>query len=108
MVCFVDDQLWGGSTEFENKVIQQLRNTFDINYEHSSALTYVGIDLKQDQTSSISINQVSYLKGVNLLTIDKGRSIQKEDGVTEKEKKQLRIIFAQLIGFLEFLIQILV
>ena len=96
MVCFVDDQLWGGSTEFENKVIQKLRNTFDINYEHSSALKYVGIDLKQDQTSSISINQESYLKGINPLTIEKGRSTQKEDSVTEKEKKQLRMIVGQL------------
>ena len=65
MVCFVDDQLWGGSSEFEEKVIQKLRKSFDINYEHSSAFKYVGIDLKQAHYGSISINQESYLKGIN-------------------------------------------
>ena len=96
MVCFVDDQVWGGTTEFEDKVIKKLRKTFDINYEHCSVFKYVGIDVKQAQDGSISINQESYLKGVNSLSIDKERSNQKEETVTDSEKQQLRMIIGQL------------
>ena len=96
MVCFVDDQLWGGSPNFEEKVIEKLRNIFDINYEHSSAFKYVGIDLKQGCDGSISINQESYLKSINSFSVDKTRSSQKEECVTESEKQQLRMVVGQL------------
>ena len=96
MVCFVDDQLWGGSSEFEEKVIQKLRKSFDINYEHSSAFKYVGIDLKQAYDGSISINQESYLKGINPIAIGRERLRNKEDNITISERKQLRTIVGQL------------
>ena len=96
MVCFVDDQLWGGSYNFENEVIKKLRNIFDINYEHSSAFKYIGIDLKQGQNGYISIDQDSYMKSVNSIPVDKSRNSKKEECVNDNEKQQLRMVLGQL------------
>ena len=82
MVCFVDDQLWGGSSDFETKVIKNLRTIFDIHYEHSSAFKYVGIDLKQYIDGSISNNQERDLQSINTLIIDRDRGKNKYEEVT--------------------------
>ena len=95
MVCFVDDQLWGGSMEFEIEVIQKLRETFNVNYEHSKAFKYVGIDLKQTQDGSITLNQEPYIKTITPINLEKERCNQKEELATEGEK-ELRGITGRL------------
>ena len=47
LACFVDDQLWGGSSVFEKHVIEKLRFVFEISQESVTAFKYVGIELKQ-------------------------------------------------------------
>ena len=96
LVSFVDDQLWGGTPKFEKCVIQKLRSTFIINYEHTRAFKYIGIDILQHTDHTISINQESYIKSVQPVFIDKHRQLQKEDNLTTDERGQFRCINGQL------------
>ena len=96
LVCFVDDLLWGGSQTFEDKIIMKLRNIFDISKENSRIFKYIGIDLKQNSDFSVVINQSSYLKSVNPISISKERQLQKKEALTKVEKRQLRGAVGQL------------
>jgi hypothetical protein len=92
LICFVDDQLWGGTDQFEHCIIQKLRSTFHINYEHSSAFKYIGIYLLQSSDRTINISQTSYLKSVEPVPVDRQRQLQKDDHLTEDEKRQFHQI----------------
>ena len=76
--------------------IRLLRNIFDISKENSRIFKYIGIDLKQNSDFSVVINQSSYLKSVNPISISKERQLQKKEALTKVEKRQLRGAVGQL------------
>ena len=96
IICFVDDQLWGGSKWFEENVIEKLRQIFNIGCENSSAFKYIGIDLVQKSDFSVSVNQESYIKSIEPISLERSRQLQKDEVVTEKEKSKLRSLVGQL------------
>ena len=96
LVCFVDDQLWGGTKNFEENVIDKLRHIFNVGCEHSSAFKYIGIDLVQRSNFSIFINQESYIKSIEPINIDRSRRLQKDATINEQEKTKLRSLIGQL------------
>ena len=96
IISFVDDQLWGGTSKFENNVIQHLRKTFDINYEHTTAFKYIGINLIQNNDKSIVMNQETYINCTNPISIDTTRSAQKNETLTDEELNFLRGLNGQL------------
>ena len=96
MASFVDDQLWGGTHNFEEKVIKELRRTFDISCEHDSAFKYVGIELSQGDDYSICINQNKYIEGILPIELHKERKLQKDAELTMSEKRQFRGLIGQL------------
>ena len=96
IICFVDDQLWGGSKWFEENVIEKLRQIFNIGCENSSAFKYIGIDLVQKSDFSVSVNQESYIKSIEPISLERSRQLQKDAVVTEKEKSKLRSLVGQL------------
>ena len=96
LICFVDDILWGGSKLFEDRIINKLRQTFDISKEDSTVFKYIGIDLQQSSDKSVKINQASYVKSINPLLIDSSRKSNKNDPVTKEEKRQLRGAIGQM------------
>ena len=96
LICFVDDILWGGSKLFEDRIINKLRQTFDISKEDSTVFKYIGIDLQQSSDKSVNINQASYVKSINPIFIDSNRKNNKNDPVTREEKRQLRGAIGQM------------
>ena len=74
----------------------KLRNIFDISKENSRIFKYIGIALKQNSDFSVVINQSSYLKSVNPISISKERQLQKKEALTKVEKRQLRGVVGQL------------
>ena len=45
----VDDFRWGGSTSFQQEVIEPLRAVFEIEVEHSHSFKYIGLQLHQNR-----------------------------------------------------------
>ena len=96
MASFVDDQLWGGTENFEKNVIERLRKTFDISYEHDSIFKYVGVELSQQTDGTIHVNQEKYIEALAPIEIDKDRKQLKEEDLTAFEKRQFRGLVGQL------------
>ena len=96
MACFVDDQLWGGSTSFAHNVIEKLRTTFDISHEHETAFKYVGIELVQANDFSIRVSQKKYISNISLIEVDSVRKKQKDEELTPDERRKYRGLVGQL------------
>ncbi|CAG2237561.1 SLC30A1 [Mytilus edulis] len=74
LTCHVDDFLWGGSKEFEEKVINSIRSTFCVGkeeLEENGSFPYVGTELSKhendfllDKTLIIIISSLFLLKKV--------------------------------------------
>lgn len=65
LTCHVDDILWGGTVEFENLVIAQVMQIFQISKSLSKAFTYVGVELAQQSDGSITLCQDSYARSIS-------------------------------------------
>ena len=96
MACFVDDQLWGGSSSFAQNVIEKLRTTFEISHEHESAFKYVGIELIQDDDFSIRVNQKNYINSIVPIDVDSIRRKQKDEELNSDERRKYRGLIGQL------------
>ena len=89
MISFVDDVLWGGSSEIAS-IIAKLRETFYIGKEHTQAFTYIGINLKQSNDFTITIDQNSYINSINDIKIDDIHNGNSDDKLTAHELTLLR------------------
>ena len=69
IIIHVDDFLWGGTNEFENKIINKLRDTFLVGSEDENSFKYVGIQIKQLK-DHICYTQDDYVNDVKPLTLD--------------------------------------
>ena len=47
LACHVDDFIFGGSDLFEEKVINKLKEKFQISQEENQAFKYIGLEVKQ-------------------------------------------------------------
>ena len=86
----------GGSQLFENSIVNNLRQTFDISKDDSIAFKYIGIDLEQNSEKSVNINQASNVRSVNPIIIESSVKLDKNDPVTKEEKRQLRGAIGQM------------
>ena len=96
LVCFVDDVLWSGAKVFETSVIDKLRNEFDVSLEQNTLFSYIGINCKQNEDMSITIDQLSYIDSIKEIDIKPERLLEKNQPVTESERSQLRSVAGQL------------
>ena len=96
LACHVDDFLWGGTTEFENSIIKKTREEFVIGREESGMFKFVGIEVVK-VGKSIFMTQDQYASEVNIMNIEKERSLDKEEPVTEKERSEMRSKVGQIL-----------
>ena len=89
MISFVDDVLWGGSSEITS-IIAKLGKTFYIGKENTQAFTYIGINLKQSNDFTITIDQDSYINSINEIKIDDIHNRNSDDKLTAYEVTLLR------------------
>ena len=59
----VDDFLWSGTNDFENKFISKLRNMYIVGKENQSVFKYLGINLTE-KNSGITIDQINYSENI--------------------------------------------
>ena len=68
-MCHVDDILLGGTPRFKSAVIHDLRSVLKFVAEHSSAFTYIGIQLEQQSDFSITLNQNNFAASIKKKTL---------------------------------------
>ena len=92
MISFVDDV---SSSEITS-IIAKLRETFYIGKEHTQAFTYIGINLKQINDFTITIDQNSYINSINEIKIDDMHNRNSDDKLTAHEVTLLRRAFGKI------------
>ena len=96
LVCFVDDVLWGGTTEFKT-TIEKLKNKFQIGCEHKEVFDYIGIRLEQNpENFSVKIHQKEYIASLNTIPLTKEQQQNPNCSLTQDETKMLRAALGKL------------
>ncbi|VDI62952.1 Hypothetical predicted protein [Mytilus galloprovincialis] len=91
LTCHVDDFLWGGSKEFEEKVINSIRSTFCVGkeeLEENGSFPYVGIELSKHE-NDLHLRQNTYQNSLKFIPIEKSRMGVKEELLLTKEEREL-------------------
>ena len=91
MCCFVDDVIWGGTSDF-TKIVDQLKETFKIGSENSQSFNYIGTSLTQDMNFNITINQDEYTTHLEYIPTSDINTSDKHRPLSEKEKTSLRSV----------------
>ena len=96
LACHVDDFLWGGDCSFEVEVIEKVRSHFLVGREEMDCFSYVGIEISQ-ASDGIWLSQNKYAAEMRTMDIKKTRSLQKDEPVTEQERKEMRSKVGQIL-----------
>ena len=84
LCCHVDDFVWGGTKNFENKVIKLLNETFSISLERCETFKYLGLDVCENISESSECN------------VEKSRQGLLNGSLSDKETQQLHTLAGQL------------
>ena len=68
LACHVDYIIFGGSDLFEEKVINKLKQKFQISDENNQTFKYIGLEVKQTD-EEIVIQQKKYLSELSYIEI---------------------------------------
>ena len=99
LACHVDDFLWGGSVEFEQKVINSIRSTFCVGkeeLEEKGSFPYVGIELSKHE-KDLHLKQNAYQNSLQFIPVTKGRMGDKEAPLTQEERELLQSKIGQIL-----------
>ena len=87
----VDDFIYGGMDEFQDKVIKNLHQIFRMGKTEKNVFRYVGYQVKQDADFSILVYQNDYAQEkVKLIKITPERAKQVEEKLTAEEETDIR------------------
>ena len=93
-VMHVDDFLWGGTSDFEREVIDQIKEEFKIGSQESGFFKYIGLDVKQTE-EGIVLSQKSYLDTIDSIPVPKMKS-KAPSILCKEDSDNLRSLVGQL------------
>ena len=96
----VDDFLHLGTIDFDNDVMEKLRDRFLAGKLEAASFDYIGFHIMQNQ-NSIVLDQTEYLKNCEIPIISRERAKCKDDPLTPKECTSLR----SCVGSLNWAVQ---
>ena len=96
LACHVDDFIWGGTKQFEQTVIQEIRETFKVGKEESKAFQYVGMELFHER-NAIFLHQNKYRDNLETIPVEKKRMQEKQESMSSREKKAFRSKVGQIL-----------
>ena len=92
----VDDLCCGGSGAFRCKVLEVLQRKFTFGKVCEGQGRFTGRDLKQLPDGSIVVDQIDYIKTLELTEVPRYRRKEKEFPLSDQERTQLRIKAGEL------------
>ena len=96
LAAHVDDFVWGGTAQFEQTVIEHVRQTLNVGKENQNNFKYLGLELLHSR-NGISAHQESFASSLMPIQVNKARSLEKHFAVTEDERKELHSKVGQLL-----------
>ena len=82
---------------FEEDVIEKVRNEFLVGREEEKSFSYVGLEIKQREDGVITLDQNKYATNMTTIEISKSRCLAKNDELTEKERTEMRSKIGQIL-----------
>jgi transposase InsO family protein len=77
MTCHVDDIVYGGSQQFHNQIIHQLKSTFVIGLEEDTNLKYLGLIVTRTDVG-IKVSTTNYASSLKEISLPNNKSTDKE------------------------------
>ena len=95
-VMHVDDFLWGGTKLFEKEVICKIRSHFKVGEQNNLAFKYIGINMKQNLSEDVKLDQNAYVESIKPIPIAAARAMKKDEYCNKVEFDQYRGLVGQL------------
>ena len=92
----VDNFMWSGCKEFEERVVTKLREIFQVGKEESISFKFLGLELKSDK-EKIFLSQNQYITYIQPVVLSKLRRQSKDNMLTDIEQKSLRSLIGQIL-----------
>ena len=96
LACYVDDMIWGDNENFKINAIDNLKNTFMFSSEETKAFKHVGIQLKQNDDYSLTINENNYIDCISEIKLSNQRLKEINTLLSNEEKTSYRSAVRQL------------
>ena len=96
MVLHVDDFVFCGTKEWEQRVVQTICITFKISAHYQGSFKYIGLNVSQIKDEVI-VNQNHYIESLKEIKLSAERRRQKDSPLTSDEISHLRSISGQLL-----------
>ena len=96
VICiYVDDFLWAGTEWFDKMVVEKLKQAFLIGSSGSVTFRYVGLKVTSSE-DGISVDQGQYVASLQPIKMNRPRSYQRDNGLSDSEKDSYRSLIGQL------------
>lgn len=92
MCTHVDDFCYGGTHQFEQDIIMELKNKLRVGMEKVQTFRYIGVNI-EDNKSCISLDQKEYIRGIKIPDIKRFRDPR---DLNESEQTEYRALVGQL------------
>ena len=89
LVSHIDDFLHGGSIQFDERIMNNLRTHFLAGKLEEKNFTYVGMEIQQND-EGIILSQNDYIDAMSIVEISPERAKQKSEPLTKEERTQYR------------------
>ena len=96
ITCHVDDFLWCGSSRFEKKVIEKLRQVFLLGSEESEIFRYLGLHIHQQSDRVIKVHQMPQAEELQEPKLSPERRMQQDSELSPAELTRLRGVTGQI------------
>ena len=73
LAAYVDDYWWGGNQTFTDDIISPIKKIFNVGSESSNTFCYLGLDLNQNESKQIYLNQKKSIDDINHIILSKQR-----------------------------------
>ena len=96
IICVhVDDFLWGGDSEFYDRIMLPLMKILEIGSTAEGVFKYLGLRIVQGK-SNIQIDQGNYIKNIDEIELKEERRKLRSEPVNNDEAHLLRVLIGQL------------
>ena len=85
----IDNIIFGGNNSFQKNVIAELKNIFKVGIYESGTFKFLELGVRQTK-DGITINQNIHVPSISPIDIKKGRSLRKNDELSQEEKTELK------------------
>ena len=96
MACHVDDVSFCGDDWFQSNVVEVLKRRLRVGAHSIGVFKYLGLTVFQS-TTGVSVQQDSYIPGIEPVIVSKERSVKKNESLLPEERYDLKSLGGQLL-----------